>query len=86
MLPGCSWFQLVQRGGFNTLFIIRPFAIARVFVRRGERTKTLADILAVNSSCYFFSAKYKFAISSIKFSGREPTKFVKMTTEILSSR
>lgn len=34
--------------------------------------------------CYLFSVRYKFAKSSIKFSGREPTKFVKITTETLS--
>jgi hypothetical protein len=34
--------------------------------------------------CYLFSVRYKFAISSMKFSGREPTKFVKITTETLS--
>ena len=34
---------------------------------------------------YYLSAvRYKFAISSMKFSGREPTKFVKITTETLS--
>jgi hypothetical protein len=79
----------ISPDGEHVSFINEREKVAFIKVTFAPQKKLIAILfywlLAVlNAVLFIHAVRYKFAISLMKFSGREPTKFVKITTETLS--